>query len=179
MRSTILLSGGLDSVACLSFALERGESVDALHVQYGQAATIEELRAAEAVCEHYKVSLRVIALGKPYGSTAGYMPGRNLLLLSAALTQKLEPGLLYFGFHLDTSYPDCGAAFIDASQRIVDIYHAGAVQLFAPFIDARKAALAAFCARTNVPVHFTYSCETGGKPCGQCVSCRDRQAVGM
>jgi 7-cyano-7-deazaguanine synthase len=179
MRSTILLSGGLDSVACLSFALERGESLQALHVQYGQAAAGDELRAAKAVCSHYNVSLWVVELGKPYASTEGYMAGRNLLLLSAALTQNIEPGLLYFGFHLDTSYPDCGAAFIDASQRIVDIYHAGAVQLFAPFLDSRKAALAAFCARTSVPVHLTYSCETGGKPCGQCLSCRDREAVGM
>jgi len=170
----------MDSAACLAFAISRGESVDAIHVQYGQAAAARELQASEALCEHFAVSLRVVQLGRPYAVTAGYLAGRNLLLISAAVSQEIETGLLYLGFHLDAAYPDCGTAFVSAMQKVLDVYHGGALQLFSPFLASRKATVAAYCVQNDVPLGLSYSCELGTvPPCGECMSCRDRKAVGV
>jgi 7-cyano-7-deazaguanine synthase len=53
----VLLSGGIDSAACLDFYLDLGRTPCALFVDYGQLAARAELRAALAVADYYSVPI--------------------------------------------------------------------------------------------------------------------------
>jgi 3'-phosphoadenosine 5'-phosphosulfate sulfotransferase (PAPS reductase)/FAD synthetase len=55
--STVLLSGGIDSSACLQFLLDRRHDVYALFIDYGQAAAERERLAAGAITENFDLHL--------------------------------------------------------------------------------------------------------------------------
>lgn len=59
MKSVVLLSGGLDSAVSLAYAVRDGSVLLCLTFDYGQQAAKREIRAAAALCEHYKVPHRV------------------------------------------------------------------------------------------------------------------------
>ena len=56
MKALVLVSGGLDSTTCLALAVKEygSENVVGLSIFYGQRHD-KEIKAADAVCEHYKV----------------------------------------------------------------------------------------------------------------------------
>ena len=56
MKALVLVSGGLDSTTCLALAVKEygSENVIGLSIFYGQRHD-KEIKAADAVCEHYKV----------------------------------------------------------------------------------------------------------------------------
>ncbi|MDA0525186.1 7-cyano-7-deazaguanine synthase QueC [Methanococcoides alaskense] len=62
MRSILLLSSGLDSVAALAIALQDHEVVMALTFDYGQRSVEKEIENSRAVCEHYDIEHRIIPL---------------------------------------------------------------------------------------------------------------------
>jgi len=62
MRSILLLSSGLDSVAALAIALQDHEVVMALTFDYGQRSVEKEIENSRAVCEHYGIEHRIIPL---------------------------------------------------------------------------------------------------------------------
>ena len=55
----VLLSGGVDSAACLAFLLEQAPA-EAMFINYGQAAAAQEEASATAIAHHYGVELRTI-----------------------------------------------------------------------------------------------------------------------
>ena len=55
--STVLLSGGIDSSACLQFLLDRRHDVSALFIDHGQAAAERERPAAGAIAKHFDLHL--------------------------------------------------------------------------------------------------------------------------
>jgi tRNA(Ile)-lysidine synthase len=65
----VLLSGGRDSVCLLTTLLERGEAVEALHVNYGLRPEAEGDEAfCRALCERLGVRLHVHRAGRPEGN---------------------------------------------------------------------------------------------------------------
>lgn len=56
MKALVLVSGGVDSTTCLGMAVKEygNENVVALSIFYGQRHD-KEIKAADAVCEHYNV----------------------------------------------------------------------------------------------------------------------------
>ena len=60
MRVVILLSGGIDSMACVNFYLQQGYDVECIFCNYGQPGAVSELIAASKIAEHYQVPLRII-----------------------------------------------------------------------------------------------------------------------
>jgi 7-cyano-7-deazaguanine synthase len=177
----VLLSGGIDSCATLALYRRRAASSSALFVDYGQAAAAHEMQAADKVAAHYDAPLRMIqchGLGK---FDAGYVRGRNALLLQIALAAApFEVGQIAVGLHGGTSYADCTAAFVAEMQRTFDIYCDGKIRVVAPFIAQDKRAVIAFCRDVGAPLGVTYSCERGTDPlCGKCLSCLDRMALNV
>lgn len=175
----VLLSGGIDSCATLALYRRRAMSLSALFVDYGQSASAHELRAAEKVARHYEVQLSTIRCSGFRKFDAGYIRGRNALLLQIALAAApFEVGQIAIGLHDGTSYADCTAAFVGEMQRAFDIYGHGKIRVVAPFIDQEKRAIVAFCRDAGAPIEVTYSCERGtDPPCGTCLSCLDRVAL--
>ena len=174
----VLASGGIDSTACLAYYAERRNAVSALFVDYGQPARAMEQKAARAVCRFLRVRLKTIRVtGSALASDA--CRGRNALLLTLGLmAAEFQSGLVCLGVHAGTTYPDCSPAFLERVQRVYDVYVGGSIRVDAPFVRWSKRDVYDFSVQRQLPLQLTYSCLLGRKrPCGQCESCKDVEAV--
>jgi 7-cyano-7-deazaguanine synthase len=178
-KTTVLLSGGIDSTTCLAFYIRQRFQVAALFIDYGQAAAAKERHAARSISRHFHVPLRTIALEGVSSKGPGLVMGRNAFLLStAALEFRAKAGIIGLGIHARTKYPDCSPSFVKKMQDILDAYTGGAVQIGAPFLSWTKAEIWTFANSQKVPLQLTYSCEKGlAQPCGLCASCSDLEAL--
>jgi len=163
----------------LAFYLRQRFSVRALFVDFGQPAAKQESRAAKAICKHFGVPLSLMAVKSEASFSPGEITGRNAFLVFAAvLVCGARPGLIAIGIHEGPPYYDCGEGFLKSIQIVVDGYAAGRIKVAAPFLKWGKQVIWEFCKKSRVPVESTYSCEKGGvRPCGKCLSCKDREAL--
>jgi len=177
--TAILMSGGIDSTACLAFYAENVSDVHGIYVDYGQPSGHREEAAAEAIADFYRIPLHVVRCAGLRDDIPGLTRGRNLLLLTAAFMAFPDTsGIIALGIHAGTAYADCGADFVVRSQGLFDLYTQGTILIGAPFLDWTKADIWAFCKLKDVPVHLTYSCELGlPQPCGRCRSCKDLEIL--
>jgi 7-cyano-7-deazaguanine synthase len=177
-KALVLLSGGIDSMACVAYYKAREFEVSALHLTYGQAAAKREAIAARRVARAFDVPLAVTAVdGLAIGS--GKIPGRNALVLTIGLMAfSAECGILSLGIHAGTPYPDCSDLFVSIGQRLIDLYLDGSVQLDAPFLQWSKRDIFDYARDKALPLELTYSCELGiDQPCGRCASCADIEVL--
>ena len=175
----VLVSGGVDSTACLHYYLEREKSPQALFINYGQAASGPEGAAAVRIAGHYKVSLTQLKLSGCCDKSPGLVRGRNAYLALAALLE-LPAGLtsIALAIHSGTPYWDCSSEFVNTIQGLFDAYTDGKVRLRVPFLRWSKGQILRYCLERQVPLSLTYSCEAGvSPPCGDCPSCRDWEAA--
>lgn len=175
----LLLSGGVDSAACLQYFKSMGAAVCPLFVDYGQPAREAERRSAESISEFYGVRLRDISVRGVLIPNSGEILGRNSLLISAALLD-MDPGvgLISLGIHAGSPYFDCGTLFVQLWDKLLFGYTDGKVQLSVPFLQWAKPDIVNFCADHNVPLSLTWSCESNANlPCGKCLSCKDRESL--
>ena len=175
----VLLSGGLDSAACIAFYQGRGHPVHALHIDYGQSAAKQENAASEAIADHFRVRVHKLCLRGAHAKSSGLVQGRNAFLLLAALMEFSDRASFFAtGMHAGTAYGDCTPTFVDSMQRVFDIYTDGVCRVAAPFVEWTKRDIWEFCVKREIPVNLTYSCEVGGrKPCGRCLSCKDLEVL--
>lgn len=178
-RVWLLLSGGIDSAACLAFYLKQGFQVECFHISFGQPASKHEKNAAERVAHHFNAPLTILRWSGSTDFTVGEIMGRNAFFLFGVLTEiGNKTGILATGIHAGTPYFDCSKSFLSSLQILFDGYCDGRIRLAAPFIEWTKQQVFAFCESEKVPVRLTYSCENGTlKPCGICLSCKDRRAL--
>ena len=147
-KAVCLLSGGLDSSACLAFARREGYICYALSFDYGQRHRIEleaAARVAAALGVERHVTVRIpldgfggsaltADIGVPksrtlsemsHGIPITYGPARNTIFLSFALgwAEVLECSDIFIGVNaLDYSgYPDCRPEFIAAFERMANL----------------------------------------------------------
>ena len=172
---TLLLSGGIDSAACVAFYLEQHREVHGLFVDYGQVAARKELRASRTIAEHYSIQHSRVKLSGVKEKGEGLIVGRNALLLVAALLEaSSNTTIIALGVHSGTTYSDCTPSFIKKMQSLFDLYTGGVVQIGVPFIKWQKGDIWSYARSHGVPLKLTYSCERGlRQPCGRCLSCRD------
>lgn len=176
--SVVLLSGGVDSATLVASLTEASNEVSGLFIDYGQSASRDEELAAQAIAAHYEVALRVLKItGLSFGP--GEIRGRNAFLLHTALMAiPLRPTVLTIGIHGGVPYVDCGEAFLDIHRQSFALHTDGEVQLSAPFLAMSKGDVLQLARQLSVPVELTYSCERGGAPCEECLSCLDRAYLG-
>ena len=175
----ILLSGGIDSAACVQFYVDLERTITCLFVDYGQRSAEPERQSATAVSSHYRVPLEQLTVSGPRTFAEGEVPARNgLLLVSALMHFPARTGTIAIGLHSGTAYYDCTPSFLSNVNEMFAGYTDGRVRCEAPFLDWDKAAIWEYCHKTNVPVEITYSCERGdAPPCGRCLSCLDRRSL--
>lgn len=203
-HSIVLLSGGMDSAVLLADMLNRGHTVDALAVDYGQRHR-RELTSAATMAAHYQVRFDVLDLtpvGKlltgsaltdpaievPHGHYAApsmaatIVPNRNAILLmiavgvAAARKASYVATAVHAGDH--PVYPDCRPAFIDAADHTARLATAGHgdVHVIAPFASRTKTDIAILGDTLHVPFALTWSCYEGGDAhCGRCGTCTERR----
>ena len=148
-KAVVLVSGGLDSTACMAVATDQGFETIALSFDYGQRHKVE-LQAARRVAEYYGVKhhfITELGLFRDLGGSAltddiavpthhavsdisdeipvTYVPARNLVFLSLAVGVAEVHGAndIFIGVNaLDYSgYPDCRPEFIDAFGQVATI----------------------------------------------------------
>jgi 7-cyano-7-deazaguanine synthase len=126
------------------------------------------------------------------GPTAGaptVVPGRNLLLVSLAVTEAISEGagVVRFAAHDGDHavYPDCRATFVEPlSEATTAAYGVG---VSAPFLRMSRREVVALGRELAVPFDLTWSCYDPqgldehrsllgpfGRPCGVCGACLSR-----
>ena len=175
----VLLSGGLDSAACLKFYLDLGRPTSALFIDYEQAAAEREYIASKAIANHFNIELLNVSFNGLTNKKQGLINARNAFLLSAALMESPNNiSTIALGVHSGTNYQDCSTDFILKMQMVYDLSATNPVHIAAPFIDWSKSDIWKYAINNDVPVNLTYSCELGLKSaCGKCLSCLDMEAL--
>lgn len=175
----VLLSGGIDSTACVYFYLAAGLRVNCLFIDYGQVSACREWSSAQKIAAYFHTTVKIITCNGTSRKSSGEIVGRNAFLLTTALLEVGNvPGIIAIGVHAGTSYQDCSAPFIKSMQNIYDDYTSGQLKLGTPFLEWSKRDIWEYCKEKKVPLHLTYSCELGREqPCGACSSCADLEAL--
>jgi len=156
-KVVVLLSGGIDSAACVNYYLSRGHDVSSLFVDYSQPSVGQESEAAAAVAKHYSISLHCLTVSGCVVSK-GYVRARNAMLLTTALMNfRHRSGIISLGIHAGTPYTDCSPEFVQGMQQIFDLYEHGRVRIDAPFIEWTKLDIWSYAKAQNVPLHLTHS----------------------
>jgi 7-cyano-7-deazaguanine synthase len=207
-HAVVLLSGGLDSATTLACAMADGYFIHIMTFDYGQRHA-RELEAAKKIVEFYIiedhaiVNLNLQSFGvstlldkskelptnRPLNELAGdipstYVPGRNLILLSCAVSwaESIGAEAVYIGVNsIDYSgYPDCRPEFLTAFERAVELgtktgVEGNKIEIKYPLINMTKAEIIKRGSQLGVPYHLTWSCYSGGEAaCGVCDSCQLR-----
>lgn len=190
----VLLSGGMDSTACLHWALSRHREVRAIGFDYGQPHRDAELTAAGKIAKRRMVPFQIELLPELGGGlrdgvqdhtdepglSAAFVPGRNGLFLWRALN--VAARLFYGDITLvigacaedAAAHPDCREEFFESIERSMGLGLDRQVKIAAPYVLMTKAQLIA-----DVMGRFpsglddlqeSWSCYRG-TACGTCTAC--------
>jgi len=192
----ILLSGGIDSAACLYLAKKRGFKPFCLLFDYGQRHR-REIESAKKIARKAGSDYLICKISFPWkgsslldsrlkiprssrGIPSTYVPGRNIIFLSFALSyaEAIKAKTIFIGANARdfSGYPDCRPDFYRAFRKAAK---AGLkdkdIRISTPLINKTKAQIIRLGKKLGVPFELSWSCYRGGKrPCGECDSCRFR-----
>ncbi|AJE98830.1 7-cyano-7-deazaguanine synthase [Pandoraea apista] len=184
MKTALLLSGGMDSVA---IAYWQRPDVG-ITVAYGQRGAIAEVRAAAAVCEalgmeHHVIEADLSSLGS--GDMAGteasalapvseWWPFRNQMLVTLAAMKAIGLGankLMIGTLGTDGVHADGTPEFIAAMNALLKCQE-GELTLEAPAIDLSGAELVKESRVPHEILAWAHSCHVANEACGVCRGCR-------
>jgi 7-cyano-7-deazaguanine synthase len=201
MKTLVVFSGGMDSATLLYYLLDRGDSVEAIGVNYKQRHD-KELICAAKLCHALGVRFDVLDLSSlskfligssqsdpsiavPFGRydeptmKLTVVPNRNMFLLAAAgavaVARKCD--ILAYGAHAGdhTIYPDCRPEFIEAMTVAFRLCDWHPLRLEAPFSLLSKGDICRIGLTLGVPFELTWTCYVGeDQPCGKCGACVER-----
>jgi len=197
----VLMSGGMDSTVCASWALQQGFEVCALHVHYGQKTQEREAQAFNEICAVFRIDkildIDISHLAAIGGSSltdstiditkanlesseipTSYVPFRNANLLSIAVSWAEVIGaqtIIIGAVEEDGSgYPDCRRKFFDAFEAMIQLgtKPGSHIQIQTPLIASDKAEIVTLGTKLEAPLELTWSCYSSSeKACGVCDSC--------
>jgi len=201
-RVILLLSGGIDSTTLLAKLSSENYEIVAVSFHYGQKHEIE-LNYAKQNAQKYGVkNHHIIELDKnlfassalvnrkidistyannelPKGQVNAYVPFRNLLFISTALSlaETININEVYLAFNKDDSYYfwDCKTEFIERINAIATSNTS--IQIVTPFINLSKSEIVKLARELNIDMKSTFSCyqPNGTSECGVCLSCITKQ----
>jgi 7-cyano-7-deazaguanine synthase len=183
MRTALLLSGGMDSIAIAWWK----RPAFAITIDYGQKPAEAEIRAARAVAktlgiEHHIVRFDLSSLGS--GDMAGteahslapvpeWWPFRNQMLLTVAAMKAIALGaktLLIGCLVTDGRHADGTPAFIAAMNGLFHIQE-GKLTVEAPAISLTAVELIQRSAIPEEVLAWAHSCHKANEACGECRGC--------
>ena len=193
MKSIILLSGGLDSLACLAMTREKYNCELAITFDYGQKALDKEIDASKKICEFYNVEHKIIKLDflkeitktalvsdkevpQDYDMKAVSVPNRNGLFLNIAGSFADSYGYNYIiiGANKEEgqTFPDNTLEFAKRVEAEFEYSTLIQPKILIPLIDMDKEEIVKKVIELNAPLENVHSCYIGGeKNCGKCESC--------
>jgi len=205
-KAIVLLSGGLDSATTLYLARSQGYKCSCLIFDYGQRHK-KEIESAKKIARASSSPAQVIKINLPWGGSSlldkksripqnanakgpnavpsTYVPGRNIIFLSFALSfaEGIGAEKIFIGAHIQdySGYPDCRPEFYRAFKEVISTgTRAGiekrSIKIETPLIRKAKVQIIRLARKLEIPLALTWSCYRGGKiPCGKCDSCYYRQ----
>ncbi|RYD32069.1 MAG: 7-cyano-7-deazaguanine synthase QueC [Verrucomicrobiaceae bacterium] len=202
MKTCVLLSGGMDSVAAFYEVLGKHEVVACLSFDYGSKHNSKEIPFAKLHADRNGVPHHVIPLDFmntlfksdllksggdiPDGHYAEetmkqtVVPFRNgiMLAIAAGYAESVEADALVIAAHSGDHaiYPDCREPFMRAIGTAMEEGTYAKIQLLRPFIDNDKAGIARRGVELGIDFSETWSCYKGGEVhCGVCGTCVERR----
>lgn len=198
----ILLSGGIDSTTLLAKLSTENYEVVALSFHYGQKHGIEleyAKRNAKKYCvkNHHFIELDNTLFNSsalvnqeidistytnsqlPEGQTNAYVPFRNLIFISIALSlaESMKINEIYLAFNADDNcnFWDCRTNFVQQINAVATLN--SSIQIKTPFINLSKNEIIKLAHHLNVNLDDTITCyqPIEGKECGVCLSCITKQ----
>lgn len=202
MEKALLFSGGMDSTTLLWWLRDRGESVRAISVDYGQRHRVE-LQWAAALAEGLGVPHKTISLdlntigGSPLtdahldvpaaedgAQIRTVVPFRNMLFVTLAAAYAETQGIdeLYLAPVKDdyAAYRDCRRIFYDSLEQSLALgaTRETSFRLYTPFVERWKVDVVKIGIELGVPYEKTHTCYEGRRPaCGRCDACSERIAA--
>lgn len=194
----VLNSGGLDSLTCLHWALERYERVHSLSFNYGQRNS-KEIEAAANLASRCPVASHTLLPAKvwPWVTSCTLLessfanteetkdsfivPARNIVFLSiaASFAQTLGCHTLVFGPNARDPESDCSKQAIEAARVAINLSLNDTFEIECPVLDLSKTEMIAWLA-TKGPevwdqVARSITCyKNDPRGCGTCPSCIKR-----
>ena len=196
----ILLSGGMDSAVCASWALAEGYELAALHINYGQRTETKELNSFNNLCNYYSIDKKLIVdisyLAAIGGSSltdmnievskakldtdeipTSYVPFRNanILAIATSWAEVIKANKLIIGAVEEDSsgYPDTRREFFDSFEKVISSGTINTkINILTPLIKLNKKEIVELGTTLNVPFDLTWSCyKSSDIACGECDSC--------
>jgi 7-cyano-7-deazaguanine synthase len=202
MKTCVLLSGGMDSVAAFYEVLGQHEVVACLSFDYGAKHNAREIPFAKLHADRNGVLHQVIPLdfintlfksdllksggAIPDGHYAEasmkqtVVPFRNGIMLAIATgyAESVDAEGLVIAAHSGDHaiYPDCREPFMQAMATAMGEGTYAKIQLLRPFIDMDKTGIAKRGVELGIDFSETWSCYKGGEiHCGVCGTCVERR----
>ncbi len=202
MKTCVLLSGGMDSVAAFYEVLGQHEVVACLSFDYGAKHNSKEIPFAkwhadkngvhhqviplDFISRHFKSDLLQSGGAIPDGHYAEVsmkqtvVPFRNGIMLAIATgyAESVDAEGLVIAAHSGDHaiYPDCREPFMHAMATAMGEGTYAKIQLLRPFIATDKAGIAKRGAELGIDFSETWSCYKGGTiHCGTCGTCVERR----
>jgi 7-cyano-7-deazaguanine synthase len=183
MRTALLLSGGMDSIAV---AWWKRPDV-AITVDYGQLPARAEIAASTSVAERLNIEHHVVTVdckslgsGDMAGITANkhapasdWWPFRNQMLITIAAMKAISLGvqqLLIGSVFSDGSHRDGTPAFVSAMSAVLGLQEGG-MTVLAPAIELSTIELIRLSGVPDTELAWAHSCHKSDVPCGSCRGC--------
>ncbi len=193
MQAVVLSSGGLDSSLTMHLLKEKGIEVYPLHVNYGQLAEAKEWHASQQVCRSLGVrppermdlpGLKLFPSGLVNPDLDihdhAFLPGRNLIFLVVGAGYAYSKGLdvVTIGLVANPIFPDQTREFVSRTEDAVASALGRRIKMLAPLIQLDKREVLLLAKKHGLDIALTYYCHKGGeRPCGVCISCKERKAA--
>ena len=184
----VLVSGGMDSLACASIAKKNNYELAFLHLNYGQNTESKELACFKELADHYQVAsdkrkiIDISFLSQIGGSSltddsidvtketadnegipSSYVPFRNTHILSMAVSwaEVIGASKIFIGAVEEDhmGYPDCRPAYYQAFNNLIK--HGtknGDIEVQTPIIHMLKHEILQLIYANQAPVELTWSC---------------------
>jgi len=193
MKIVSLASGGVDSSVMMTLLKKEGHELFPLFIDYGQLAREKEWAACQSICrflglEPYRMDISGFGKSIPSGITDSkldieknaFLPTRNLLFLTlgAAYGYSKIVNMIAIGLLSNPIFPDQTVNFVQTAQKTIGVALGTNVVILAPLISLDKRDTLRLARKYGLPLDLTSSCHLGGeKPCGKCISCKERIAA--
>lgn len=180
LKSLLLLSGGMDSIAILHWKKPNL----ALTIDYGQNASRAEVQASQKLCSELGIKHKVITidcsiigdgnLSKNNNSMLETWPYRNQILITfaAAYASKIEYSVIYIGTVLSdkSQHADGSPEFLKLMNLLLKCQEKN-ISLVAPAVDLTTDELIKVSKIPKSLMDWAHSCYTSDLACGQCCGC--------
>lgn len=187
-KAIVLLSGGMDSLACAGVAAHEGFELFFLHMDYGQKTSARERKSFDEISKHYHVPSerqKIIDMnflkqiggssltdesievknyqGDESGIPNSYVPFRNTIILSLAVSwaEAVGASSLFIGANHEDSpgYPDCRPQYYEAFNKVVRLgTKDGNIEVLTPVISLKKKEIVELGISLEVPFELSWSC---------------------